>query len=219
MATDERVLRRRAQRFLIAEFFKQHQHALAGLMRPLQISRPRLVGAAFLLAAVRQDRTLSNLHAARKDRHAGVARTCGNSGHTGDHRRVIGNGGFAHRFGRARPVGTRHMACFMRDDADDFHRGVRLCDEARVVERILSADDEGVDVRVHDQMDGDRRRCQSGGLPDGQRIVTQHAFGFGVAHQCYAVCLGGANGEGEERQHGKCADTGERRTAGAPHQL
>ena len=74
-----------------------------------------------------------------------------------------------------------YMSGFVRDDADQLIRRLRLRDRARVDEHMLSVDHERIERGVVDQVNLDIVTCDVRRLEDWRGVVRDKSLGFGIA--------------------------------------
>ncbi len=83
------------------------------------------------------------------------------------------------------------MAGFVRDHADHLVGAFAPHQQSGIDEQVHAAGDEGVQAVVVDQIDGDRRRVESGGVKQWRGINADNVFNLRVPQKANALLRGG----------------------------
>ena len=220
MADAVRIDLRARQRKRRLEALEGLQHALAGLMRGVEIGDGRAVGGDFFATLVLEQHALGEFATARGKPHARRGETAAVAGRARHHRagaEQAGDDGHGldvfELFAKLLFVAAGDMAAFVRDDADDLVRRLGLHQRAGVDEQAPSRD-EGVEGRIVDQHDADAGAGEARRLEDRPRVVAHQRLDLGVAHHRHALRKHGERLRQGDGDGDKC----DRRGTGQPGQ-
>ncbi len=189
--------------FLALQLLEEADHALARIMRIIQMADGGRVGGTLDRAAEREELALGGTLPRHHRRHAGLARARGDRGgaeqqrEQGDARRGLGR----ILRGQRRAAGL-DMAELVGDDALDLVGIVGMFDRAAIEEDRLTNGNEGVDLRIVDHPDLDGIWGKTGRDRHRRGDVGQELLGFGVTQHRLGQCGLGGECQRHERHSG-----------------
>ena len=178
------ILMARAQQFLVGQRLQEFEHAARRLPGRIEETGRRGIRLSFLSPAVAKEVSRTRGLTAEDDRGPHVAAAAGDTG-----RRPEQGGedllcrAVAQRFLGLRQVAAGDVAGFVGDDADQLAGVLDLHQQPGIEEQLLATGDEGVYLRVLDDVDLDRRRIEAGDLEHWRGELPNGIFDLRVTYE------------------------------------